>query len=311
MGFLKFKRIHSNLELVIDLGLKKKTKRKETQSVNEATIAAVHFLCNPDDQGDNGPDIRPVVRSTGRATGRSTSQCKLRLFLKPQLGMEEDHPGTSSGGPHFHRPHKIMKSVQFFTLEKQRRERNADRRSSSSQLVARRPIVQLVARRPINPLPIYIPWSSRANLSRVSNCVEAPLLHVHIVLTRGMSTTDGILEELLNVEVELQDVQDHIKILLDRQEKLYERQSELKALLEDCDAPGSPRNDGTAVTVENWSGPFEWDSQVDDLRFNIFGISNYRANQREVSAISGVRLIFLETTFPPLRPVYVDRAKLD
>ncbi|THG09373.1 hypothetical protein TEA_013789 [Camellia sinensis var. sinensis] len=75
---------------------------------------------------------------------------------------------------------------------------------------------------------------------------------------------------------------DHIKILLDRQEKLYERQSELKALLEDCDAPGSPRNDGTAVTVENWSGPFEWDSQVDDLRFNIFGISNYRANQREI-----------------------------
>ncbi|KAL7165773.1 hypothetical protein ACSBR2_036613 [Camellia fascicularis] len=97
-----------------------------------------------------------------------------------------------------------------------------------------------------------------------------------------MSTTDGILEELLNVEVELQDVQDHIKMLLDRQEKLYERQSELKALLEDCDASGSPRNDGTAVTVENWSGPFEWDSQVDDLRFNVFGISNYRANQREI-----------------------------
>ncbi|XP_057510929.1 ATP-dependent DNA helicase Q-like 2 isoform X2 [Actinidia eriantha] len=73
-----------------------------------------------------------------------------------------------------------------------------------------------------------------------------------------------------------------IKILLDRQEKLYERQSELKVLLEDCEALGSPRSDGTTVTVENCSGPFEWDSQADDVRFNIFGISKYRANQREI-----------------------------
>ena len=73
--------------------------------------------------------------------------------------------------------------------------------------------------------------------------------------------------------------------MLDRQEKLYERQSELKVLLEDCEASGSPRSDGTTVSVENCSGPFEWDSQADDVRFNIFGISKYRANQREVSAI--------------------------
>ncbi|XP_057510928.1 ATP-dependent DNA helicase Q-like 2 isoform X1 [Actinidia eriantha] len=97
-----------------------------------------------------------------------------------------------------------------------------------------------------------------------------------------MAATGAILEELLNVEVELQDVQDQIKILLDRQEKLYERQSELKVLLEDCEALGSPRSDGTTVTVENCSGPFEWDSQADDVRFNIFGISKYRANQREI-----------------------------
>ncbi|PSS11760.1 Mediator of RNA polymerase II transcription subunit like [Actinidia chinensis var. chinensis] len=97
-----------------------------------------------------------------------------------------------------------------------------------------------------------------------------------------MAATGAILEELLNVEVELQDVQDQIKILLDRQEKLYERQSELKVLLEDCEASGSPRSDGTTVSVENCSGPFEWDSQADDVRFNIFGISKYRANQREI-----------------------------
>ncbi|KAA8528189.1 hypothetical protein F0562_035560 [Nyssa sinensis] len=97
-----------------------------------------------------------------------------------------------------------------------------------------------------------------------------------------MASTEEILEELLNVEVELQDVQDQIKILLDQQEKLYERQSELKTLLEDCNASGSTGNDGTVVAVENWSGPFEWDSQADDLRFNVFGISTYRANQREI-----------------------------
>ncbi|KAK9276040.1 hypothetical protein L1049_005571 [Liquidambar formosana] len=94
--------------------------------------------------------------------------------------------------------------------------------------------------------------------------------------------TGHVLEELLNVEVELEDVQDQIKILLDQQEKLYERQSELKALLEECKASGSPVNNGISVAVENWSGPFEWDFQADDVKFNVFGISTYRTNQREI-----------------------------
>ncbi|XP_057251044.1 ATP-dependent DNA helicase Q-like 2 isoform X2 [Beta vulgaris subsp. vulgaris] len=34
--------------------------------------------------------------------------------------------------------------------------------------------------------------------------------------------------------------------------------------------------------MENWSGSFGWDSQADDLRLNIFGISSFRANQREI-----------------------------
>ncbi|OVA18414.1 Helicase [Macleaya cordata] len=93
---------------------------------------------------------------------------------------------------------------------------------------------------------------------------------------------DDILEELLSVEVELEEVQDQIKGLLDRQEKLYERQSELKTLLDQCKASGSPSGVGVTVAVENWSGQFEWDSRADDIRFNIFGISTYRANQREI-----------------------------
>ncbi|KMT11509.1 hypothetical protein BVRB_5g108290 isoform C [Beta vulgaris subsp. vulgaris] len=97
-----------------------------------------------------------------------------------------------------------------------------------------------------------------------------------------MDCTNEILGELLNVEAELQDVQDQIKLLLDQQEKLYARQSELKAILEDCETSDSHHNDGASTAMENWSGSFGWDSQADDLRLNIFGISSFRANQREI-----------------------------
>ncbi|GKV10548.1 hypothetical protein SLEP1_g21893 [Rubroshorea leprosula] len=93
---------------------------------------------------------------------------------------------------------------------------------------------------------------------------------------------EEVLEELQSVEVELEDVQDQIRALLERQEMLYERQSELKALLEACQESGSPVKDGAATAVENWSGAFEWDSRADDIRLNVFGISTYRANQREI-----------------------------
>ncbi|XP_073112990.1 ATP-dependent DNA helicase Q-like 2 isoform X3 [Elaeis guineensis] len=90
-----------------------------------------------------------------------------------------------------------------------------------------------------------------------------------------------IVEELLCVEAELQDVQDQIKILLDHQERLYRKQSELKALLEECKTSENEANNNASMAAENWSGNFEWDSQADDIRFNVFGISSYRANQRE------------------------------
>jgi ATP-dependent DNA helicase Q1 len=76
-----------------------------------------------------------------------------------------------------------------------------------------------------------------------------------------------------------------IQMLLEQQEKLYERQSELKTLLEACRASGNPVTDDASTTVENWSGQFEWDSEADDVRFNVFGISTYRANQREVNSL--------------------------
>ncbi|XP_027085135.1 ATP-dependent DNA helicase Q-like 2 isoform X4 [Coffea arabica] len=100
-----------------------------------------------------------------------------------------------------------------------------------------------------------------------------------------MGSSEEILQELLNVEVELHDVQEQLKELLDRQDELYQRQSELKALLESCESSSrrSPgKIDGSSDCTENWSGTFEWDSQADDIRFNVFGIPTYRANQREI-----------------------------
>ncbi|GMN40568.1 hypothetical protein TIFTF001_009782 [Ficus carica] len=97
-----------------------------------------------------------------------------------------------------------------------------------------------------------------------------------------MESQETLLEELLNVEVEIQDVEEQIKTLLERQERLYDRKSELKALLEATKGSVHQVKDGTSTTVENWSGSFAWDSEVDNVRFNVFGISTYRANQREI-----------------------------
>ncbi|PON51591.1 DNA helicase, ATP-dependent [Parasponia andersonii] len=97
-----------------------------------------------------------------------------------------------------------------------------------------------------------------------------------------MEDEEILFEELLNVEVEIQDVEEQIKALLEKQESLYHRQSELRTLLEAAKGSGDRVNDGVPTAVENWSGSFEWDSQADDVRFNVFGISTYRANQREI-----------------------------
>ncbi|OMO81096.1 DNA helicase, ATP-dependent, RecQ type [Corchorus capsularis] len=72
-----------------------------------------------------------------------------------------------------------------------------------------------------------------------------------------------------------------IRALLEKQERLYERQSELKTLLEACSEDVSVQAT-TATPVEDWSGQFEWDSRADDVKFNVFGISSYRPNQREI-----------------------------
>ena len=94
------------------------------------------------------------------------------------------------------------------------------------------------------------------------------------------------------VNVPMSTFLDQIKIFLDRQEKLHDRQSELKSLLENCESSGNHASSGPVVSSENWSGPFEWDSEADDVRFNVFGISTYRPNQREVSAISIILYCF-------------------
>ncbi|XP_062197489.1 ATP-dependent DNA helicase Q-like 2 isoform X2 [Phragmites australis] len=97
-----------------------------------------------------------------------------------------------------------------------------------------------------------------------------------------MEDDENIEGELLLVESQLHDIQGQIKTLLDRQEELYERQSQLKALLEISKASGNTKINASSVALEDWSGSFPWDSQADDIRFNVFGITSYRSNQREI-----------------------------
>ncbi|RLM42086.1 mediator of RNA polymerase II transcription subunit 34 isoform X4 [Panicum miliaceum] len=97
-----------------------------------------------------------------------------------------------------------------------------------------------------------------------------------------MEDEENIEEELFLVESQLHDIQGQIKTLLDRQEELYERQSQLKALLEVSKMSGNKSNYESSDTLEDWSGSFPWDSQADDTRFNVFGITSYRSNQREI-----------------------------
>ncbi|KAJ1296015.1 hypothetical protein BS78_01G266600 [Paspalum vaginatum] len=98
-----------------------------------------------------------------------------------------------------------------------------------------------------------------------------------------MEDEENIEEELVLVESQLHDIQGQIKTLLDRQEELYERQSQLKALLEVSKVSSNKSNyDSSVAREEDWSGSFPWDSQAEDTRFNVFGITSYRSNQREI-----------------------------
>ncbi|KAL8138765.1 hypothetical protein V2J09_004766 [Rumex salicifolius] len=97
-----------------------------------------------------------------------------------------------------------------------------------------------------------------------------------------MGRVDDVMVELLTVEAELQDVQDQIRILLDQQENLQGRQTELRELLKTYETSGNADVAGPSAPEENWTGDFVWDSEADDVRFNVFGIPSYRANQREI-----------------------------
>ncbi|KAL4030937.1 hypothetical protein IC575_009192 [Cucumis melo] len=96
--------------------------------------------------------------------------------------------------------------------------------------------------------------------------------------------SEEVLEELLNVELQINEVQAEINVLLERQDNLYQRKSELQSLLELCKETEDSVSQGTGTSTnsENWSGSFKWDSEADDIKLNIFGISSYRANQREI-----------------------------
>ncbi|KAK8614748.1 hypothetical protein V6N13_068542 [Hibiscus sabdariffa] len=81
--------------------------------------------------------------------------------------------------------------------------------------------------------------------------------------------SDAIAEELQNVETEIHDVEDAFGTASFAGNMPYRCHGCLRY---------------TTAQAEDWSGSFDWDSRADDIRFNVFGISSYRPNQREVVA---------------------------
>lgn len=93
-------------------------------------------------------------------------------------------------------------------------------------------------------------------------------------------------QQLQFVEEELQRVQVQISDLLEQQEKLNWQKSELQSLLKACRISTVHAQNAGIVAAEGradcWEGSFEWDQQANDIRLNVFGISTYRVNQREI-----------------------------
>ncbi|EFJ22718.1 hypothetical protein SELMODRAFT_105080, partial [Selaginella moellendorffii] len=70
-----------------------------------------------------------------------------------------------------------------------------------------------------------------------------------------------------------------IAVLCDRQARLLEEQAELRQLIDCCRAS---EEDDIQIIEQDWSGNFEWDNEASNLLLNVFGISTYRRNQREI-----------------------------
>ncbi|XP_024516913.1 mediator of RNA polymerase II transcription subunit 34 isoform X2 [Selaginella moellendorffii] len=81
------------------------------------------------------------------------------------------------------------------------------------------------------------------------------------------------------VDAELQGVQAQIAVLCDRQARLLEEQAELRQLIDCCRAS---EEDDIQIIEQDWSGNFEWDNEASNLLLNVFGISTFRRNQREI-----------------------------
>ncbi|KAJ1692145.1 hypothetical protein LUZ63_008843 [Rhynchospora breviuscula] len=82
----------------------------------------------------------------------------------------------------------------------------------------------------------------------------------------------------MELEGELHNHNHNHNLLQDQTQPLLER-SLLDELKES--QTSTPQNDNENA-AEDWSRCFHWDSRADDIRFNTFGLSSYRANQREI-----------------------------
>ncbi|KAH7439704.1 hypothetical protein KP509_04G073400 [Ceratopteris richardii] len=95
-------------------------------------------------------------------------------------------------------------------------------------------------------------------------------------------------EQLRSVNQELLQVEEQLEQLLERQQMLLEQQTELQCLLDSmCDSKSEHANtigqkDDAADSAKTWTGTFPWDKEADSALLNIFGLSSYRTNQREI-----------------------------
>ncbi|CAM6096594.1 unnamed protein product [Calypogeia fissa] len=105
---------------------------------------------------------------------------------------------------------------------------------------------------------------------------------------------DDAEQQLQFVQTELNHVQDQMSALVELEKSLLEQRDELRILLEFRRQGTVQEANGSSAGVSrtthtDWSGKFEWDESAADLRLNVFGISSYRTNQREImnAVISG------------------------
>ncbi len=88
--------------------------------------------------------------------------------------------------------------------------------------------------------------------------------------------------ELQTIEEQLKDIDQEVKDLLEKKSKLTEQRTNLKAIIqqEKDELISNPNGSGGSSSGSKWEKGFPWDSRVDRLKKQYFGIETFRTHQR-------------------------------